>query len=388
MSSFLQSLKNYVRFSDADTEQLNALLPHARPHFQQFAANFYDRIEQHPDARRVFDGPAQVARLKLTLMKWMRSGLKGPHDEAFYERRSRIGRMHVAIGLPQQYMFTAMNVVRVDFQTLIAEVYRDEPARALAMSHSLNKLLDIELAIMLHTYQEDTEARVRQNVRMATIGQIAADISDELRQPLGAIRAATADLAVPLDPGRPPVENNVATRRIQEQVDACEEIIGELLSLHGDLALQRQRVDILALLGRAQASVELPESIPVELSCDAGLTVDADPHLLQYGVGELLRLLIDAHGGRLVRLRVSARAHEDDQVAIDVVGQGAEVSHRLDALGFASASGEQQPAFRLERAVIEAVATRHGGTLEVLEPARGPSQDQEVAIRLRLPRVG
>lgn len=389
MSSFFQSIKNYVRFSDSDTELLRAFLPHARPHFQRFAANFYDRIEQHPDASRVFEGPAQVARLKMTMMKWMRSGLKGPHDQDFYDRRSRIGRIHVIIGLPQHYMFTAMNVLRVDFQTVIAEVYKDDADRARATANALDKLLDLELAIMLRTYQEDSEKHVRANVRMAAVGRLATQVTVELRQPLDAIRSALYDLeSVSQDDDIAVERRAVALRRAREQVDACEEIIGELVNLGDKAEIHRQRVDVLSLLGRAQASVALPESTPVELSCDAGLTVQADPHLLQYGVGELMACMVSAHRGRPSHLRVSAHVQDDDSVAIDVRSQGPDVRARLSGLGFLYSPNDHPARFKLERAMVENIAMRHGGVLEVLAPSEPGDGDSEITIRLLLPASG
>jgi len=47
-------------------------------------------------------GAEQVERLRRTLIDWMSSRLLGPYDDAFHEKRSRIGRRHVQIGLGQQ----------------------------------------------------------------------------------------------------------------------------------------------------------------------------------------------------------------------------------------------------------------------------------------------
>ena len=91
----------YIGFGERDSEALRELLPHAQPHIPAIVHHFYERIDTHPGARQVIRGDVQGARLRQTLAEWMRSGLTGPHDEAFYERRARIGRVHVQIGLPQ-----------------------------------------------------------------------------------------------------------------------------------------------------------------------------------------------------------------------------------------------------------------------------------------------
>jgi len=84
--------------------------------------------------------------------------LLGPYDDRFYEKRSRIGRRHVAIGLQHQYMFTAMNVVRLAYQDRVIEL--SPPADLAANLRAVNKLLDIELAIMVRHYQLDSEDKL------------------------------------------------------------------------------------------------------------------------------------------------------------------------------------------------------------------------------------
>src|SRR5688572_1324137 len=111
--TFLTQLQGYVGFGPDDTAALARLHAAAADALPRIAEHFYAVLVRHPGATAVLtEGDAQVHPLQHTLVEWLTSGLAGPHDESYYERRSRIGRRHVAIGLPQQYMFTAMNVVR------------------------------------------------------------------------------------------------------------------------------------------------------------------------------------------------------------------------------------------------------------------------------------
>src|SRR5437763_5349648 len=101
-------MKRYVSFGAEDEAVLRALAPHAAPHFRRIADEFYQRLEQHDEARGVFSGAEQVERLKQTLCVWMRVLLEGPWEDSYHELRARIGRMHVKVSLPQRYMFGAM----------------------------------------------------------------------------------------------------------------------------------------------------------------------------------------------------------------------------------------------------------------------------------------
>src|SRR2546421_484703 len=55
---------------------------------------------------------------------------------------------------------------------------------------AVGKILDLELAIMLHTYREDLIAQQQQNERLATFGQLVGSIGHELRNPLGVIESS------------------------------------------------------------------------------------------------------------------------------------------------------------------------------------------------------
>jgi signal transduction histidine kinase len=184
----LDELLAYVCFDASDRERLRSLEPKLRPHFPAIADRFYEAVWANPGAAAVLKGPAQIERLRVTLIDWMSSGLLGPYDGAFYEKRSRIGRRHVAIGLAQQYMFTSINVVRSAYLDRIATLY---PAtEALLVVRSVDKLFDIELALMLRHYQLESEQKLvtRErdiiNDRLTALQTLSAGLAHEVRNPL------------------------------------------------------------------------------------------------------------------------------------------------------------------------------------------------------------
>lgn len=147
-----QEMQSYVGFTAEDAARLAALLPYAEPRLPELAERFYAAILRFPDARAVLRDEATVLRLKGTLQRWIRELLTGPHDEAYWERRLAIGRTHVRVGLPERYMFTAMNLLRED---LVAVASQELPAAdAWATCHALARITDIELGVMCSTYME------------------------------------------------------------------------------------------------------------------------------------------------------------------------------------------------------------------------------------------
>jgi PAS domain S-box-containing protein len=154
LETFFDEMKRYVRFAPDDEEALRAFAPAAAPHFADVTERFYARLQEHEDARAVLASNEMIRRLKHSLADWLASLLQGPWDEGYFARRARIGRVHVRIGLPQKYMFAAMNVIRLDLIRLAQETYADEPDRRVRTVWALSRILDIELSIMLETYRE------------------------------------------------------------------------------------------------------------------------------------------------------------------------------------------------------------------------------------------
>lgn len=152
-----EELKRYVAFSAEEAALLRSFHGVAAPHFERIAQEFYDRIRQHEEAHAVFTGEAQIARLQRSLVKWMDRLFCGEYDEAYFAAISQIGRVHVKVGLPQRYMFTAMALIRASL-TQIAERQAIDGPRIAA---TISALLDLELAIMLESYRDDFVARIQ-----------------------------------------------------------------------------------------------------------------------------------------------------------------------------------------------------------------------------------
>src|SRR5688572_21150644 len=149
----MQELRDYVGFTHADTERLRALWPFIEPETKAIVDRFYAAILRFEGTRSVLQDLAQVDRLKRTLIHWMGELCTGPHDAAYYERRQKIGRVHVRVGLGSQYMLTAMSLLREDMIKLArANLRQPEPT-----VDSLCRVTDIELAIMLSAYIETRE---------------------------------------------------------------------------------------------------------------------------------------------------------------------------------------------------------------------------------------
>jgi PAS domain S-box-containing protein len=152
-----RELLRYVRWSDEDLQRLRSLAELAAPHYGRIADEFYERVREHEDAHAVLRDDAQVQRLKSTLQRWMHTLLTSPRDEQYCDERSRIGRVHVRVGLPQRFVPAAMALIHGSLARL-ADMLEDAPS----VRSSLTRAIDVDLSLMLDTYVEDFVARLEQ----------------------------------------------------------------------------------------------------------------------------------------------------------------------------------------------------------------------------------
>lgn len=179
---FLEELKAYVGFTEAHARALAELGPIMEPAFPGIVNTFYDAIMRNPRAMEVFTGgAAQIERQKGFLRLWLKGLFSGVYDREYLALRARIGRTHVRIRLDQRYMFTGMNLVRDGLHRALGTLLGVD--QSFFAHTAIDKICDIELAIMLQTYSEDYAARLRDQERLAALGQLAGFIGHELRNP-------------------------------------------------------------------------------------------------------------------------------------------------------------------------------------------------------------
>lgn len=357
--SLLDELKRYVGFCPGDEEALRELCAVATPHFPEIASAFYERILTHAEARRALTGgESRVGQLRVTLVRWMGEALGGPWDDAWWESHCRIGRVHVRIDLPQHYMFGAMNLIRAELGRVIDRAWADDAPRREQVQLALGKVLDLELAIMLHTYREDLVARVSRSERLATFGQMVGSIGHDLRNPLGVIESSLF-----LIRGRLGDDDRVRKHvdRIGAQVRLSSEIISGLLDLVRDRPLPRERVAVTALVNGAADSVPRPAEVALTVRGGEGLDVMGDaPQLRQALVNLILNAVQAASPGGEVWVLVR---REGASVAIDVEDTGPGVAESVRGRLFEPLITTKDHGSGLGLALVKRVAERHGGSV-------------------------
>ncbi len=373
METVFSEMKRYVGFTRQDEEALARVRPLVAPHYPWIADEFYRCVEAHPAARKVFTGPEQVRRLKVTLQGWADRLLSGPHDEEYFRLRSRIGRAHVKVGLRQVYMFTAMSVMRQSFETILARELAGDPDLCGQARQALARLLDLDLAIMLETYREEYIGRIHQSEqqaalkRLAAIGEVAASLAHEVRNPLAAISGAIEVLRDDLPADSPRRE---VIKEMLGLVRRLDERVRDLLLYSRRVNLAVQAIDPAELIQGTMSLVAgepLMNGIRVRTSVDPGVgRHPMDRGQMQEVLLNLILNAAEAMGGR-GELLIEAKRGDNGDLTIMVDDSGPGVpADRVESI-FAPFYTSRPEGTGLGLSIARRTVEAHGGSL-TLEP--------------------
>lgn len=371
MPDFFEDCMRQIHFDAAETERLRKLHPLIAPFFVDIAEAFYLALVNSPAAMRIFKDDAQIIRLKVTLVDWMATGLLGPHDERFYERRSRIGRRHVSIGLAQHYMFTAMNTVRTKYHELIGELCT--PDDAPEYSRAVNRLLDLELMLMLRHYQIDSEERLVQRERavqaerLIAMQTLSAGLAHEVRNPLNAAALQLELLNRRITRTSDDPKLTEPTRLVHHELQRLSKMLNEFVSFARPPQLDISQHDLLAIIKhvlRAEQPLADDHSVTLQLNTDlATAFADVDGGKIHQIVQNLVRNAIEASPLHAVVDVTVTESNEHVAIAIEDRGPGIpdDVKRRMFEPFFST----KEAGTGLGMAIVHSLVTQHQGELTV-----------------------
>ncbi len=185
-----RQLQHFVRWSEEDRARIETIARIVAPHFPALIDDFYTVIGEHPDACQVITGgQEQIERLKTSLCTWLRELFGGVYDEDYVEHRSLVGRRHVAIGLDQVYTNAAISRLRSGMTAILCDHWNGTPQDLIGTIGALNKLLDLDLAIIEDAYEGEHVHRLKmaERTRMKNALHQEKEFSERLLEQAQAI---------------------------------------------------------------------------------------------------------------------------------------------------------------------------------------------------------
>ncbi len=388
--SLLWHLRGYVGFDAESAQVLQRLAPTLRPHFGRIVQEFYDAVLGDPVAKAVLRDDAQIERLRVSLYEWLERLVTGPYDEAYFEKRARIGRMHVKVGLEQRYMLGAMNLIRVGLHRALVESSAKPPG-AFEEHRAIDQICDIELAIMLETYREDyVLKKTADSESLAVMGRLTAGLAHEIRNPLN---AAKLQLDV-LQRSAKDVNDDQTQRRIERRTNIVQDELNRLSMLLDDfLNLARARRFEPVPCDASELLTEVLELRRPEIESQ-GITIVSDLNgpsrsflaerdRLKQVVNNLITNAVEAViDCDSPEIRVTSRVVGRDRWEVIVLDNGPGVAPEVAERAFESFVTTKEAGTGLGLAIVKRIVGLHGGAAE-LTVARGGGTCASFWIPLR-----
>jgi PAS domain S-box-containing protein len=245
-----------------------------------------------------------------------------------------------------------------------------EEMRALAEQQSIERRrVEIEL-------EKVRDELVRQT-RFSAIGELAASIAHDLRNPLGAIRNSIFFLGRRVPDDSPDWGRHLDI--IEQEIQTANRIIDNLLDMSRTQAPSKEVIDLSRLVRDAFAHIDGEGEVELDLRLEPDpFLIHADPNQVQRLLGNLLTNAAQAmdYRGRIV---VEAR-HEEYTDSITVADGGVGVPAELRDRIFEPLFTTRAKGTGLGLAICRRIASRHGGTIELIESSSRGSK-----FELRLP---
>jgi PAS domain S-box-containing protein len=228
------------------------------------------------------------------------------------------------------------------------------------------------------TARKRAEEKLAQQAALARVGQLAAVVAHEVRNPLAGIKGAMQVLMS----RRPPADPEVTVMRdVVTRIDALSELINDLMVFARPRAPRPELVDLRALVGEAVAMLRRdPIGIALDISADVPeITLVADGEMLKGTVQNLLINAAQSMGGR-GRITVAV-CLDGDSCVIEVRDSGPGIPAEIRDQIFEPFFTTKSRGGGLGLPIARRTAELHGGTLSLECPGGGGT-----IARLALPR--
>lgn len=358
-----QDLQDYVDWSEDDVRRVRIAGRFTEPQFEVLIDDFYAEIQRHPDAVRVIrGGAAQIERLKGSLLHWIRGLFFDDYNLDYVLRRWQVGLRHVEIGLDQTYTNVALSRLRSGLLRALKSGWKGEPGERTAVEQSLNRLLDLDLAIIELAYQIEFQRRQKQSERLVAIGQVAGGISHEIRNPLNVIKTSVYFLLHAKNASPEKIQTHL--ERIERQVDVADQVVTALNDF-ARLPVPNLRPLVVEPFLREVVELNLAaDSVQTVVDCPRTIApILGDDQQLRIVFSNLVRNAREAmpDGGSLT---IQA-SNQSGKVAITVEDTGHGIDHVNLTKIMEPLFSTKTRGIGLGLAISRAIVEKHNGTINV-----------------------
>jgi two-component system, NtrC family, sensor histidine kinase PilS len=227
------------------------------------------------------------------------------------------------------------------------------------------------------------EMHARRTERMATVGQLAAGVAHEIRNPMAAISGSIELLKQSTQTSD---DDRALMTIVHREVQRLNGLIGDLLDYANPRPKQTVDFDLGSLV---QETVQVARGdqnfadIEISATVDEPLAIHADPAKLRQVVWNLVRNAADAAGSGGKHVTVEARKAAGGGAAITVADDGPGIPESLVGRIFDPFVTTKQKGTGLGLATCHTIITEHGGRIDV---ETAPGKGTKMVVSLPAPR--
>ena len=141
-----------LQLTDTDLKYLRAFRPHVQENIDEIVDGFYRALDTEPALLAIIENHSTMERLKVTLRKHICEMFDGIIDEEFLQKRERIAKVHVHIGLPTQLYIAAFQNLNISFMGYVKDNILHVEDQ-LAILAAISKVLNLEQQLVLEAFE-------------------------------------------------------------------------------------------------------------------------------------------------------------------------------------------------------------------------------------------
>jgi signal transduction histidine kinase len=215
--------------------------------------------------------------------------------------------------------------------------------------------------------------------RMATLGQLTATVSHELRNPLGTIRTSVFTLSNKLKDKDVNLKKTID--RIERNIIRCDNIITELLDYSRIRALQHEKTNLSLWIQTVLSDMNIPESINLKLDLNKEIDIELDKDLFH-------RVLINVieNGCQAIEEKTADKSDRtliiqcllsNERTEVVIIDTGTGIPDDIFPHIFEPLYSTKGFGVGLGLAVVQQIMQQHGGGVEI-------SSEKDVGTKVTL----
>jgi signal transduction histidine kinase len=212
------------------------------------------------------------------------------------------------------------------------------------------------------TQRKEMEQRLLKAQQLATIGETAAMVGHDLRNPLQGIEGAVNCLKM-LESERLSEQGKELLQLIEDEIRRSDKIITDLVEYSAPMGLETSPSNAKSLVEAALASVKIPENIRVVNHAREQHEIEVDVDKIKRALLNLIRNAIDAmpNGGTLT----IESAESSDSIQVDVIDTGEGMSEDILRKIWSPLFTTKAKGMGYGLAIVKRYVEAHGGSVHV-----------------------